>query len=444
MLTALLLLVACAATLGAAPAPQKAFPYAYDQHDFPNGLRLITIPTDYPNVVAVYIVVQTGSRNEVEPGKSGFAHFFEHMMFRGTKENPPAKYEAALNHIGAASNAYTSSDHTAYHTTFSKEDLETVLRLEADRFRNLEYSEDVFKTEALAVLGEYNKNSSSPVRQLFEALRNKAFDRHTYKHTTMGFLKDIQDMPNQFEYSKTFFDRFYRPEYTTIIVAGDVKPEQTRALVEKYWGEWKRGSYKAQIPVEPPQGGPRTDHVAWPTPTLPWIAVAFRGPAYSDTAKDSAALDLISYLGFSSTSDLYQKLVIQEQKVDVFGADNPDQVDPYLFTIYGRVKKAEDLETVQKEILATTERFRNELIPAERLDAVKRHLRYRFALNLDNSEAIASITARYVALRRTPETINRLYDTYNAITPEDLREVARKYFDEKGRTIVTLTGGNSK
>src|SRR5262249_27718766 len=156
--------------------------------DFPNGLRLITVPTDYPNVVALYIVVQTGARNEVEPGKSGFAHFFEHVMFRGTKNMPPKEYEQRLKRMGASSNASTWEDRTQYHTTFSKEDLEEVLRLEADRFQNLSYSEDVFRTEALAVLGEYNKNSAEPAEKLAEVLYDTAFDRHTYKHTTMGFL----------------------------------------------------------------------------------------------------------------------------------------------------------------------------------------------------------------------------------------------------------------
>ena len=156
-------------------SPQKIFPYAYDQYDFSNGLRLITIPTDYPNVVALYIVVQTGSRNEVEAGKSGFAHLFEHMMFRGTKLFPPEKYEAVMKDAGAASNAYTTDDHTAYHATFSKEDLETILRMEADRFQNLDYSRDVFRTETLAVLGEYNKNSAEPFRKLLEVQREHAF-----------------------------------------------------------------------------------------------------------------------------------------------------------------------------------------------------------------------------------------------------------------------------
>src|SRR5512147_731951 len=200
----LLLLLANTMPAHAAEPAAKAFPYAYDQHDLPNGLRLITVPTDYPNVVALYIVVQTGSRNEVEPGKSGFAHLFEHVMFRGTKEYPPERYEAVLKAAGAASNAYTTDDHTVYHTTFSKEDFESILKMEADRFQNLDYTQQQFKTESLAVLGEDNKNSADPTEKLEEVLRDTAFTKHTYKHTTMGFLKDVQDMPNQFEYSKLF------------------------------------------------------------------------------------------------------------------------------------------------------------------------------------------------------------------------------------------------
>jgi len=427
-----------------AGAAQKAFPYPYTQDDFPNGLRLITISTDYPNVVSVFIVVQAGSRNEVEAGKSGFAHLFEHMMFRGTKMYPTARYEATLKAAGASSNAYTTDDLTAYHTTFSKEDLETILRMEADRFQNLEYTPAVFKTEALAVLGEYNKNSANPMSKLREALRDTAFDRHTYKHTTMGFLKDIQDMPNQYEYSRLFFDRYYRPEYTTIVVAGDATRDLVRPLAEKYWGSWKRGSYRADVPREPARLGPRSNHVAWPTPTLPWVLAAFHGPAYSDTETDQVTLDLIAFLGFSESSDLYQKLVIQEQKVDVLEADNPDRVDPYLFTVAARVKNQKDLEGVREDILATLDRFREKPVDRKRLDEVKRHLRYSFALTMDNSEAVAGIAARFVALRRTPATINKVYELYERVTREDIQGVARKYFAENGRTIVTLSGGQAK
>ena len=160
-----LILLPLAAAVWAAQPSGKTFPYAYTQEDLPNGLRVVTIPTDFPNIVSLFIVVQTGSRNEVEPGHTGFAHLFEHVMFRGTAKFPPEKYEQVLQKAGAASNAFTSDDLTAYHTTFSKEDLETMLMMEADRFQNLKYPENVFRTESLAVLGEYNKNSAEPYHE---------------------------------------------------------------------------------------------------------------------------------------------------------------------------------------------------------------------------------------------------------------------------------------
>ncbi len=425
--------------MGAQP-PQKVFPYAYSQEDLPNGLRLVAVPTDYPNIVAVFIVVQTGSRNEVEPGHTGFAHLFEHLMFKGTEKFSPARYNETLNRIGAASNASTSSDYTVYHTTFSKEDLETVLMMEADRFQNLKYTEPEFKTETLAVLGEYNKNSSSPFQKLNEVMNDTAFDRHTYKHDAMGFLKDIQDMPNQYGYSLKFFDRYYRPEYTTIIVVGDMKSKTTRDLVDKYWGAWKHGSYKPDIPMEPAQEAPRTGHVDWPSPTLPIITVAFKGPAYSDTTKETAALDVLSTLAFSSSSDLYQKLVIQEQRVDSLRAYSPSSVDPDLFEITARVKKAADLDYVRDQILAAIKAFQEKPVDGQRLDSVRKRLRYEVALAMDNSETIAQILSSYVALRRSPETMNKLFDQYASLTPEEVQQAATNYLVEKSRTIVTLTG----
>jgi zinc protease len=302
----------------------------------------------------------------------------------------------------------------------------------------------VFKTEALAVLGEYNKNSQSPVNKLFEVLRDTAFDTHTYKHTTMGFLADIKEMPHQYEYSLEFFDRWYRPEYTTIVIVGDVEAEQTRELVKKYWADWERGSYEVDIPEEPAQEGLRRNHIDWPNPTLPWLAVAHKGAAYSDTAKDQVTLDIISFLGFSENSDLYKRLVIEEQTVDTLVAWNPDRMDPQLFTVLARVKKEADVLGIEKAVLDEFERFREEPVDPERLRAVQKHLRYRFSLALDNSEAIADTLAPYLALRRTPETINRLYELYDEVTPEDIQRVARKYFTKDARTIVTLAGGESK
>ena len=397
-----------------AMAAGKIFPYPYVQEDLPNGLRLITIPTDFPNIVSLYIVVGAGSRNEVEPGKTGYAHLFEHLMFRGTAEYPPEKYNATLKTAGAASNAFTTSDYTAFHTTFSKEDLPIVLSMEADRFQHLDYSEEAFKTETRAVLGEYNKDSADPSEKLYETLRATGFKVHTYSHTTMGFLKDVEAMPESYQYGKDFFSRYYRPEYTTIIVAGDVDPKKfvTPRL--------------AQIPAEPPQDGPRRAHVDWPSETLPLLFVAWRGPAYSDDTMDTVALDAISRLGFDQNSPLYQKLVVDEQKLDSLGAGPPNNLDPEFFGVNARVKEAKDLKSVEEQIEATARSFADKPVDPKKLEALKEHLRYEFALQLDNSEAIAATVAQYVALRRTPETMNRYYEMSAKLTPADIQRVAEK------------------
>ena len=440
MLWKLVCLVFTAGSIVAVSAQVKTFPFTYTQQDLPNGLRLVTIPTDSPNLVSIYVVVQTGSRNEVEAGKSGFAHLFEHMMFRGTAKYPPEKYNQVLQRAGAASNAFTSDDLTAYYTTFSKEDLPTILAMEADRFQTLKYTPEIFKTETGAVLGEYNKNSSDPEEKLDEVLHDTAFDRHTYKHTTMGFLKDVQDMPSQYDYSLKFFDRYYRPEYTTIVVAGDVDPKNVRALVDQYWGGWKRGSYHPDIPVEPAQQGPRENHIDWPSPTLPLIDIAFHGPAYSDTSKEWAALDALATLAFSRNSDLYEKLVVREQKVDMLAANMAQSVDPNLWEVEARVKNASDLPYVRAQILETIKRFQDEPVAADKLDAAKNRRRYAFTMGLDNSQSVAAAVARYVALRRSPDTIDKLYSLYSQLTPQDIQAAARKYLTENNRTIVTLTG----
>ncbi|MGE5277327.1 MAG: M16 family metallopeptidase [Acidobacteriota bacterium] len=426
----------------AAPAAEQGadiLPFKATTKTLPNGLEVIVVPTGFPNIVSVQIPVLTGSRNEVEPGKSGFAHFFEHMMFRGTKDYPPEKYQEIVTRVGAQQNAYTTDDYTNYHTTFSKDDLELMLKVEADRFQNLSYDEAAFKTESRAVLGEYNKNSANPIIKLDETQREAAYTTHTYKHTTMGFLKDIEDMPNQFAYSREFFRRWYRPEYTTLIVAGDVDPERVLPLVEKYWGGWKPGHYKAVIPQEPPARGPVSTHVAWPSPTLPWVSVAFHGPAFSDSRKDFAAIDMLFDLSFGETSNLYKKLVVTEQKVDQLFYDSGGNEDPSLVTVYARVKKLDDAVDVRDQILSTCAAAAAAPVEAQRLADAKANARYAFVRRLDNTETIAATLARFVRYTRSYGTVNRLYRVYASLTPADLQDVARKYFTDSNLVVATLS-----
>jgi zinc protease len=426
-----------------APAGSDVLPFKALEKQLPNGLKVIVVPTGFPNLVSVTIPVQTGSRNEVEPGKSGFAHFFEHMMFRGTKAYPPEKYQDIITKAGARQNAYTSDDLTNYYTTFARQDLETVLKVEADRFQHLDYSEAAFKTESRAVLGEYNKNSANPMQKLFEVQRDAAFNTHTYKHTTMGFLKDIEDMPNQYQYSKVFFDRWYRPERTTIIIAGDVDPKNAIALVEKYWSGWRRGAPKVAaqfaIPAEPAPQGAQYRHVEWPSPTLPLVTVAFRAPAFSDTKKDQAALSMLLSLSFGRTSALYKRLVQDEQKVDQLFDYTPARVDPSLVTIAARVKKPEDALYVRDAILETVSKLRDTPVTKQALADAQSSEKYGLIRTLDNTDTVAQTLASYVHYDRSYDTINRYYRLIDSLSPADLQAAARKYLVDESMVVTTLS-----
>ena len=417
---------------------RKVFPYQYKVRDLPNGLRVVTVPTDYKNLISLYIVVGAGSRNEVEANKSGYAHFFEHLMFRGSENFAPGRFDEVMKKAGASSNAYTSDDRTVYHETFAKEDLDAVMRLEADRFQRLKFSEEQYKTEAGAVLGEYNKNSASPTFKMYEVLRETAFKDHTYSHTTMGYLDDIKNYPSQYDYAQQFFNRFYRPENTTMVIVGDIKEPEVVQMVKNYWGEWKAGDYKQKIAVEPAQKEARKQHIEWASQTLPFVAVAYRAPAFSETDKDKAALDLMAAIAFGENSDLFQKLVFQEQKAVFVSPEFDNHIDPELFSAWAQVKDIKDVDYVREEIVKTYNKYTKELIPAKQLEETRSRLRYGFSMAMDSNDAIAGTLARFIALRRSPETIDKVFAMYDSITPEDIRAAAAKYFTPNNQTVVTL------
>jgi len=436
------LIVVAAALSAQAPAGGQGdvLPFKATETTLPNGLRVIVVPTGFPNLVSVQIPVQTGSRNEVEPGKSGFAHFFEHLMFRGTPKTPPEKYRQIMAKAGARDNAATGDDSTHYYATFAKEDLDTILGVYADMFQNLAYSEADFKTEARAILGEYNKNSAEPLEKLFEVQRERFYQAHTYKHTTMGFIKDIENMPGEYQYSKVFFQRWYRPQFTTLVIAGDVTAAEVIPIVEKHWGAWKNnGGSPVTIPKEPPPTGPKYVHVPWQSETSPYVTVAFPGPAFDENSKDSAAVEMLSTLYFGQTSDLYKKLVVTEQKVDQLMTDVPANFDPSLFTVMARVKNPTDAVYVRDQILATFAAARSAPISAGRLADAKSNTRYSFARTIDSSERVAAVLAHYVAYKRSYQTVNGYYRTLDAVTAADLQSAANRYFTDKGLMVATLS-----
>ena len=417
---------------------KKILHYPIYQHKLANGLNVVTVPFDSPGLAAFFIVVNVGSRNEVEPGVTGFAHFFEHMMFRGTDKYPREKYNEALKMTGAGANANTSLDRTIYHMTGNVDYLEQMFELESDRFMNLNYPEHDFKVEAGAVKGEYTKNFANPYQRLYESLVNTAFDIHTYKHTTMGFFEDIVDMPNQYEYSKLFFDRYYRPEYSTVVVVGDVTAEQVNQLAEKYFSDWKPGNYRAAIPPEPNQTEKRTVHLQDGS-IPPFMSLNYKGPAFSDSKIDMAALDVLTTILFSENSELYKKLVVEEQKLRFLGGSAMNTIDPYLINIQASFISKDDFQYVRDEITKAIENINVNGVSQKLLDETKSNLKYSFAMRIDNPDAIANSLCQFIYLTGDPEALNRFYSLYDKVTEHDIKMVANKYFVDSGLTIATIS-----
>jgi zinc protease len=431
------------ALISAPPDAEKILSSPIYQKKLANGLNVVTVPYASPGIASFYIVVRVGSRNEIEPGHTGFAHFFEHMMFRGTEKYPKEKYSEILKSTGASANANTSLDRTVYHMTGSSAKLETMFELEADRFQFLKYSLQGFKTEAGAVKGEYTKNSANPYTKLNELVQDAAFDQHTYKHTTMGFFNDIVDMPNQYEYSLEFFQRFYRPEYCTIIVVGDVTREQVEGLSQKYFGKWAAGTYTSTIPSEPEQKETRRTHLkkgGFP----PYLSLNFKGPGYNDADLDFNAIDILCSMLFSENSSLYESLVINEQKVRSVEGGAYNTRDPFLVSVEASLVNVSDMQYVKDRITETLEKAKIENPDLKAMEAARMNIKNSFRMRIDNPTAIAENLSFFTWLSGDPESLNRYYANYDKVTPADLQRVAKKYFTPERLTIGTISPNDNE
>jgi zinc protease len=426
------------AFLSAASASAAALPFSMTVETLDNGLRLVTIPYASPGLIAYWEVVRTGSRDEVEKGVTGFAHFFEHMMFRGTKEYPPEKVSAYLKKTGADQNGFTTDDFTCY-TFFGRSDaLEELVKMEADRFANLDYTEDAFKTESKAVLGEYNKSASSPFTPLNERLRELVFKKHTYGHTVIGYLKDIESMPTQYAYSRTFFKRFYRPDNLTILAVGDFDRAKLLAYVKQYYGPWTGKRDKTKAEAEPPQKKEVTGQIAWKSPTLPYLSISWRTPQTKYDSPETAAYNVLYELLFGKTSKLYSELVLEKQTVDSFDDVTWNHRDAYLFHTLVKVKDNAQVKAVEQRIDKAVEELAKGKLDPKDLDDVKSNVRYGLLLSLDTPDKIANTLAYALAPTGEIDGLEKMLGALEKLTVKDVQAFAKKYLTKANESVIIL------
>ncbi len=423
-----------------APAPvYKPMAMTVDKLD--NGLRVVVVPMTGAPTVAFYTLVMAGSRDEVEPGRSGYAHLFEHLMFRGTEKVPAADYEKKMQSFGSDNNAFTTDDFTFYVPLIPKESLADLVPLEADRFQHLSVPPAPYKDETGAVSGEYNKDFSNPWWAMDEAIREIAFTQHTYGHTVIGYKRDVDAMPQNHAYSKTFFSRFYVPDDCVIYAVGDVDRSTVLELVKKYYGGWAGKRAQPMIHAEPEQTAARRRDLNWKGPTTPRMLLGYKSPSAKDKLADSAALGVLATLVFGEPSALYQRLVVREQKVIELSAD-PDELlhrDAGLMRIDAKLKDGTSFEEILGAIQTALDAVSQGKVDDKELADARNHLTSSMVLGMQTPGTVAERLAFLTAATGDTQGFEKYMQLAMTVSKDDLVRVA-KTLTPAHRNLVTLTG----
>jgi zinc protease len=441
-----------AAALFASAAHAQFFPYPVQKKTLANGLDVVVIETpEFKDVLSFNTLILAGSGRENEKGRTGLAHLFEHIIFRHKHDTPEA-YQPAIEKLGAYNNAFTWYDITYYHPLTFASNLEQLVAIEASRFKNLTYSERVFRTEAGAVYGEYRRSASDPGLRLEEVLGDLMYGpAHGYGHSTIGYLEDVKDMPNAYKSAQKFYDDYYRPNNVIIVVSGDVQADRVFSLVEQHFGDWKAKTTPEQ-PDPKPFNGPKKQHEVWESDIPPRVMVAYMIPPYVPGSAEAAAMDVMGELMAGETAPLYRKLRYEEQVASAVGVDNTSSVGADARPLATYVTVAKDkydaqgralLDRIDADVSRAFESlstFSSQSDSASRLEAIKSQLRNDILASFNSPANIAQNFANYYRLSRDPQVLEKVAGAIAAIRPADIDAFAKKYFTPKNRVSITLAG----
>lgn len=430
------------ATTASPTAPQKASGApAIEVDALDNGLTVVTVPMPGTGVVAFYTLVRAGARDEVEKGRSGYAHLFEHLMFRGTEKIPAREYEHKMQALGADNNAFTTSDFTLYVPVVPKESLADLVPIEADRFQRLAVAETAYKDETGAVNGELNKSLSNPGWFMDQAIRELAFQKHTYGHTTIGYEADVRAMAKNYSYSKTFFSRFYTPDDCVIWAVGDVDRKKAVDLVKASYGEWKGKRAQPKIDAEPEQKDARRKDLTWKGPTTPRLAIGYKIPSAGANLTDVAALAVAATLVFGEPGDLFQKLVVRDQKAIELGSDPDDALnkDPGLFRVDAKLKAQTPFDDVLGEVQTALDAVGRGEAKSADVDAARTHLVNALTLAMQTPGSVAERFAFLAAVTGDVRGLPRYLEELRKVTAADVARVVKTYLVPARRNVVTLS-----
>ncbi len=403
--------------------------------NLPNGLEIIVWPDhDIPNVV-MYNFVRAGGRNEY-PGITGIAHFFEHMMFNGTKKREQGEFDEEMEAAGGANNAYTSNDVTVYMDWFPRSALEKILELESDRLKNLAIDPDVVETERTTVYSERRlRVDNDNDGRLYEQLRATAYVAHPYQNPVIGWPSDIENWTQRD--LEDFFKTYYAPNNLTMIFAGDVTPEEIYLLADQYLSPIPRQHPPPEITtVEPAQQGMRRLLIETSAQT-PLVHIAFHAGAEADPETLHLEL-LLAILAEGNSSRLYQALVEDAQIALDIGAWQSGGFDPGLAYFAMTLAPGADPEAAEDLLLGLLDEVvANGVTAAEMTKA--RNLRIAsFWRGLQTINGKASALGNYEVFTGDYENLFAVPERLTSTTPADLKAVAAKVFRRNNMTVGVL------
>ena len=412
----------------------------FEEYDLPNGLHVILHQDNSAPVVTTSVMYHVGAKDEAA-GRTGFAHFFEHLLFEGTKNIKRGEWFKIVSSNGGSNNANTSPDRTYYYETFPSNNEQLGLWMEAERLRHPVINQIGVDTQREVVKEEKRlRMDNQPYGKLVDAILTTLFKKHPYKGTVIGSIEDLNSA--KLEEFNAFFKKYYIPNNATLVVAGDIKPEQTKKWISEYFGSIPKGTpITRNFPKETPITQELEETVYDANIQIPAYIFAYRTPAVKE--RDAYILEMLgSYLSKGKSSVLYKKLVDNEKKALAVEAFSLGLVDHSIFAFFAIPMGNTSKDVLKKDIDAEIKKLQTDLISEEDYQKLQNQVENDFVNANSSVEGIANTLADSYLLKGNTNLINEEINIYRSITREDLRNAARKYLNSNQRAIINYLPKN--
>jgi zinc protease len=427
--------------LHAAVRPPKL---EYQRLVLPNGLVVILHQDRSTPITHVEIWYHVGSKNE-KPGRTGFAHFFEHLMFKGSRNVEPEQHTSIIASVGGQANAYTNEDTTVFWQTIPSQYLPLILWMEADRMASLRIDEKTFVTEREVVKEERRMRiENPPFGTLNELIMKNAFDVHPYKHPVIGSMDDLNAAT--VDDVRDFYKTYYVPENATMMIVGDFDVDTATSLVNQYFGRVPKAAKPVprDIPQEPKHTKERRVNLEEPWP-LPAVVVAYQVP-YNGHPESYPMFVMSKTLSDGNTSRIYRKLVYETGlALTAFGSSSFLE-EPGIFSAVALVNPGKNPDDVERALIAEFDKLKTQGITERELQRAKNQFARDYIVSRLSIKEKASQLGHAEVIQKDMATADGEFDTFQKVSLEDVKRVAQKYFVPEGRLVMRIMprGGAAK